>query len=101
MTLANLATVFGPNLLRPAFKADQPAAQVDVVTPVNVVLYYLNCPEEILDENFIRVSPTPTSGPSVRQDVKSKKKSLLVEEKDSGVQRRASQRTQSKRESII
>lgn len=52
MTLTNLATVYGPNLLHPgtAEPAYLSMMAMDVVTPVSVVLYYLNCPEEFFDD---------------------------------------------------
>lgn len=57
MTHTNLATIFGPNLLRPGGTGtEMNAAAMDVVTPVSVVLYYLNCPEEYFDESP-RMSP--------------------------------------------
>lgn len=61
MTLTNLATIFGINLLRPGGAgADMNMAAMDVVTPVSVVLYYLNCPEEYFDEGSARTSPDST-----------------------------------------
>ena len=65
MTLTNLATVFGPNLLHPGIS--EPAhlnmMAMDVVTPVSVVLYYLNCPDEFFDE-IQTASPENTANPS-------------------------------------
>lgn len=61
MTLTNLATIFGPNLLRPGGAGlEINIAAMDVVTPVSVVLYYLNCPEEYFDEGSNRTSPDST-----------------------------------------
>ena len=106
MTLNNLATVFGPNLLRPAAKTieAQTAAQIDVVTPVNVVLYYLNCPEDIFDESLFRCSPN-SSGASGKREGKSKKMLTPVEEEDSGftggMLRKGGRRSTTKKESII
>lgn len=63
MTLTNLATIFGPNLLRPGGAGlEINIAAMDVVTPVSVVLYYLNCPEEYFEEgpNTSKTSPTST-----------------------------------------
>ena len=62
MTLTNLATIFGPNLLRPGGTGPEiNIAAMDVVTPVSVVLYYLNCPEEYFDETSSRNSPDSTA----------------------------------------
>lgn len=62
MTLTNLATIFGPNLLRPGGAGlEINLAAMDVVTPVSVVLYYLNCPEEYFDEGALRTSPNSTA----------------------------------------
>ena len=58
MTLTNLATIFGPNLLQPGGDGSQ--INMDVVTPVSVVLYFLNCPEEYFDEGSNRTSPDST-----------------------------------------
>ena len=61
MTLNNLATIFGPNLLRPGGNsAEINIAAMDVVTPVSVVLYFLNCPEEYFDESLFKSSPEST-----------------------------------------
>jgi len=61
MTLTNLATVFGPNLLHPG-NSDATAFNMDVVTPVSVVLYYLNCPEDFFNE-IPDSSPENTASP--------------------------------------
>lgn len=62
MTLTNLATIFGPNLLRPGGAGSEiNVAAMDVVTPVSVVLYYLNCPEEYFDEGSNKTSPDSTA----------------------------------------
>lgn len=65
MTLTNLATIFGPNLLRPGGAGlEINIAAMDVVTPVSVVLYYLNCPEEYFEEGpSNRTSPDSTYSP--------------------------------------
>ena len=57
MSLNNLSTVFGPNLLSPG--GDE--MKMDVVTPVSVVLFFLNCPEEFFDESLFGNSPQSTS----------------------------------------
>lgn len=63
MTLTNLATIFGPNLVRPGGAGSEiNIAAMDVVTPVSVVLYYLNCPEEYFEESASnRTSPVSTA----------------------------------------
>ena len=68
MSLNNLATIFGPNLLRAACMEN---FLMDVVTPVNVVLFFLHCSEEYFDESLFRGSPDSTaasSAPSQPQD---------------------------------
>ena len=99
MTLNNLATVFGPNLLRPGNTNPMELnfAVMDVVTPVSVVLYFLNCSEEYFDENLFR-SPEASSAGSSRREKKrenSRKKLNIVEEEDlfGGVSRRKSTRS--------
>lgn len=37
---------------------------MDVVTPVSVVLFFLNCPEEYFDESLFRASPDSTAAAS-------------------------------------
>ena len=37
---------------------------MDVVTPVSVVLFFLNCPEEYFDESLFRASPDSTAASS-------------------------------------
>ena len=37
---------------------------MDVVTPVSVVLFFLNCPEEYFDESLFRASPDSTQAAS-------------------------------------
>ena len=62
MTLNNLATVFGPNLFRPGTSEDDPpniAAAFDIMSPVNTLMFFLNCPEEVFDE--IGPGSTPNS----------------------------------------
>ena len=61
MSLNNLATIFGPNLLNPGGAS---ALMMDVVTPVSVVLFFLNCPEEYFDESLFRASPDSTAASS-------------------------------------
>ena len=62
MNLNNLATLFGPNLLRPAPENSLlNMAAVDVATPVNVLMFFLSCPEEILDEAQPHISPASTA----------------------------------------
>lgn len=56
MSLNNLSTVFGPNLLSPGNML-----QMDVVTPVSVVLFFLNCPEEFFDESLFGQSELSSS----------------------------------------
>ena len=63
MSLNNLATIFGPNLLHPGTTTME-AFMMDVVTPVSVVLFFLNCPEEYFDENLFRASPDSTAAAS-------------------------------------
>ena len=60
MSLNNLATIFGPNLLHPGTTTME-AFMMDVVTPVSVVLFFLNCPEEYFDESLFRASPDSTA----------------------------------------
>ena len=48
MNLNNLATLFGPNLLRPG--SNQAAAAFDVMSPVNILMFVLTCPIEFYDE---------------------------------------------------
>ena len=74
MSLNNLATIFGPNLLHPGITTME-AFMMDVVTPVSMVLFFLNCPEEYFDESLFRASPdsmaassAPASGPSQPQE---------------------------------
>ena len=67
MSLNNLATIFGPNLLHPGTTTME-AFMMDVVTPVSVVLFFLNCPEEYFDENLFRASPDSTAAPSQPQE---------------------------------
>ena len=62
MTLNNLATVFGPNLFRPGYSEDEPpnmAAAFDIMSPVNTLMFFLTCPEEVFDE--IAPGSTPSS----------------------------------------
>ena len=57
MSLNNLSTVFGPNLLSPGGNE----MKMDVVTPVSVVLFFLNCPEEFFDETLFGQSELSSS----------------------------------------
>ena len=54
MTLNNLATVFGPNLLRPGGARGAPGAfdvsAMDVISPVNILIFFMTCPEEVYQE---------------------------------------------------
>lgn len=110
MTLNNLATVFGPNLLRPGSNSgDHPdaylsAVTMDVVTPVSVVLYFLNCSEEYFDEHLFK-SPTEGQGSHRKEQRKgdTRKKLTVTEEEDSGlsVGRWSRKSSGSKRESVI
>ena len=54
MTLQNLATVFGPNLLRPGGPRGAPGtidvSAMDVVSPVKILIFFMECPEEIYQE---------------------------------------------------
>lgn len=62
MTLNNLATVFGPNLFRQGHSEDKPAsmaAAFDIMSPVNILMFFLTCPEEVFDE--IAPGSTPSS----------------------------------------
>lgn len=63
MTLNNLATVFGPNLFRPgastAIAQNPMAAAFDVMSPVNILMFFLICPEEVYDE--LNPGSTPSS----------------------------------------
>jgi len=104
MTLNNLATVFGPNLLRPGNTnpMELNLAVMDVVTPVSVVLYFLNCSEEYFDENLFRSPDASSTGTgSSRREKKrenSRKKLNIVEEEDifGGVTRRKSRKESAK-----
>ena len=58
MSLNNLSTVYGPNLLSPG---GNEMMHMDVVTPVSVVLFFLNCPEEFFDESLYGQSDLSTS----------------------------------------
>ena len=81
MNLNNLATLFGPNLLQPASVAGGQVA-VDVVTPVSVVMYFLNCPEEFLDESLFQVASESTGA---HKKDGGRKKLTVVEEEDVGI----------------
>ena len=97
MNLNNLSTLFGPNLLRPAASGQEESllnmAAVDVATPVNVLMFFLGCPEEILDEAQAATSPpsTASTGRGRRRD--SRKKLTWIEEEDGGKQLRTSRRS--------
>ena len=60
MTLLNLATVFGPNLIRPGLRAGQELeATLDVMSQVGVLMYFLNIPSEMYDLiEWQRTSPS-------------------------------------------
>ena len=97
MNLNNLATLFGPNLLRPAPTGQENSllnmAAVDVATPVNVLMFFLSCPEEILDEAQPHTSPasTASTGRGKRKD--SRRKLTWVEEEDGVRSVRSSRRS--------
>lgn len=78
MTLNNLATVFGPNLLRPGFTSgDFAVAAFDVMSPVNILMFFLTCPEEVYDEPWGSYSSAPNS--TSRSSLsKSRKRSGLI-----------------------
>ena len=59
MTLGNLATVFGPNLIRPATsQGDMTLESLDVMSQVGVLHYFLTLPSEMLDSSaWKRSSP--------------------------------------------
>ena len=83
MTLNNLATVFGPNLLRPGYSgADNfMAAAMDVISPVNVLLFFLTCPEEVYEEPSsmsANYGGTTSSTSSSGNKASSRKRSGLV-----------------------
>ena len=84
MNLNNLSTLFGPNLLRPASQEESllNMAAVDVATPVNVLMFFLSCPEEVFDEAQMNTSPasTASTGRGRRRD--SRKKLTWIEEDD-------------------
>lgn len=70
MTLNNLATVFGPNLFRQGYSDDKPAsmaAAFDIMSPVNILMFFLTCPEEVFEEM------APGSTPSSYSKASSKK----------------------------
>lgn len=78
MTLNNLATVFGPNLFRPGSgKAmdgiDLAAIAMDVISPVNILLFFMTCPESV----FIEPGSASTTSTSSRSD--SRKRSGLAD----------------------
>ena len=97
MNLNNLATVFGPNLLRPAPSGQEESllnmAAVDVATPINVLMFFLSCPEELLNEAQIHTSPasTASTGRGRRRD--SRKKLTWIEEEDGMRSVRSSRRS--------
>ena len=59
MTLGNLSTVFGPNLIRPATtQGDMTLESLDVMSQVGVLHYFLTLPPEMLDSSaWKRSSP--------------------------------------------
>jgi breakpoint cluster region protein len=60
MTLLNLATVFGPNLIRPGYREGRELeATLDVMSQVGVLMYFLNLPSEMYDLiEWQRTSPS-------------------------------------------
>ena len=66
MTLNNLATLFGPNLLRPG--SQSAAAAFDVMSPVNVLMFFLVCPIEVYDDpNSSNSAPSSASKKSKKR----------------------------------
>ena len=86
MNLNNLATLFGPNLLRPAPIGQEESllnmAAVDVATPVNVLMYFLNCPDEFLEEAQVHTSPASTASTGRGRRKDSRRKLAWIEEED-------------------
>ena len=84
MNLSNLDTLFGPNFLHPAPTGQEESllnmATVDVATPVNVLMYFVNCLEKFLDEAQVHTSPA-SMGRGRRKD--SQRKLAWMEEEDS------------------
>lgn len=81
MSLNNLSTVFGPNLLSPGGNE----LKMDVVTPVSVVLFFLDCPEEFFDESLFGNSElsTSTSSSTKSQNTGSRSSFPQAEKRDS------------------
>lgn len=79
MTLNNLSTVFGPNLLSPGGNE----LKMDVVTPVSVVLFFLNCPEEYFDESLYSQSDLSTSTSSSNKSRNTGGRGSFAERRDS------------------
>lgn len=74
MTLNNLATLFGPNLLRPGTNSQSAAAAFDVMSPVNVLMFFLICPVEVYDD-----PSASNSAPSSASKKSKKRQELLLE----------------------
>ena len=74
MTLNNLATLFGPNLLRPGTNSQSAAAAFDVMSPVNVLMFFLICPLEVYDD-----PSASNSAPSSASKKSKKRQELLLE----------------------
>ena len=60
MTLTNLATLFGPNLIRPGKRENRELeATLDIMSQVGVLMYYLSLPSEMYDiTEWQRTSPS-------------------------------------------
>ena len=87
MNLSNLDTLFGPNFLHPAPTGQEESllnmATVDVATPVNVLMYFVNCLEEFLDEAQVHISPASTASTGRGRQKDSQRKLAWMEEEDS------------------
>lgn len=67
MTLGNLATVFGPNLIRPASShGDMTLESLDVMSQVGVLHYFLTLPTEMLDSSAWKRSSPATLKKRIR-----------------------------------
>ena len=93
MTLNNLSTVYGPNLLRPATATTSTGetTAVDIITPVSVVLYYLNCSEEYYDEDLFKSSSDTATGRDSRRESQSSRRDSQGSRRDSQSSQRDSQ----------
>ena len=60
MTLTNLATLFGPNLIRPGKKENRELeGTLDIMSQVGVLMYYLSLPSDMYDiTEWQRTSPS-------------------------------------------